>query len=209
MKISGGLSEDGVVVGNTYDKYSSANPLVRRIMSGFEGALSTLVQQCSPETIHEIGCGEGYWVLRWAEEGLNVRGSDFSNDVLKIAQANARERGLSKKLFTQRSIYDLSQEADSADLIVCCEVLEHLEDPREALATLKKVTDQHLIVSVPREPLWSVMNIARGRYLTELGNTPGHVQRWSQNSFKELVGEFFTIDSIQTPIPWTMLLCKP
>ena len=34
------LSEDGIVTGNTYDKYGSSNPLVRRMMSGFGGRIA-------------------------------------------------------------------------------------------------------------------------------------------------------------------------
>ena len=36
MKISNGFAEQGIVVGNTYDKYGSSNPIVRRIMRGFD-----------------------------------------------------------------------------------------------------------------------------------------------------------------------------
>jgi 2-polyprenyl-3-methyl-5-hydroxy-6-metoxy-1,4-benzoquinol methylase len=208
MKISGGLEEDGVVIGNTYDKYSSSNPLVRRIMRGFECSLSDLVAKSDPSSIHEIGCGEGYWTLRWAKQGLEVRGSDFSDDVLKIARLNAEQQGISKELFTRKSIYDLSAEVDSADLVVCCEVLEHLEEPVDAMRALKRVARKNLILSVPREPIWSLMNIARGKYWGDLGNTPGHIQRWSQRSFIALVSEFFQINTIKAPIPWTMLLCK-
>ena len=40
MKVSGGIKEDGIVVGNTYDKYGSKNPIVRKIMQGFDDSLS-------------------------------------------------------------------------------------------------------------------------------------------------------------------------
>ena len=60
MKISGGLEEDGIVVGNSYDKYGAGNPIVKWIMKGFHTSLSELVRAASPKTIHEVGCGEGY-----------------------------------------------------------------------------------------------------------------------------------------------------
>jgi len=59
MKISKGLKEDGVVVGNAYDKYSATNPIVRWIMSGFEDALMSFVTRTNPSTLHEVGRGEG------------------------------------------------------------------------------------------------------------------------------------------------------
>ena len=209
MKIAGGLSEKGVVIGNTYDKYHSGNPIVRKIMQGFESTLSNLVKEANPSSIHEVGCGEGYWVLRWLEEGLDVRGSDFSGTVIELAESNAVERELPLGLFKKKSIYDLQTDEDSADLVVCCEVLEHLEQPEEALRVLQKLAHKNAIFSVPREPMWSVMNLVRGKYLSDFGNTPGHIQRWSQRDFIKLVSRYFVVEQVCAPIPWTMLLCSP
>ena len=126
IKISGGAKENGIVVGNAYDKYGSRNPIVKWMMKGFESALSDLVAKASPHAIHEIGCGEGYWVLRWNEQGMAARGCDFSTHVIELARENAVGQGLPSSLFESRSIYDLKAGRDSADLVVCCEVLEHL-----------------------------------------------------------------------------------
>jgi 2-polyprenyl-3-methyl-5-hydroxy-6-metoxy-1,4-benzoquinol methylase len=209
IKIAGGAKENGIVIGNTYDKYGSRNPIVKWMMNGFESTLSELVDKVSPESIHEIGCGEGYWVLRWNEKGFSARGCDFSNDVIDIARNNSLKQGALPSLFESRSIYDLDAIQDSADLIVCCEVLEHLDDPEEGLKALQRVAKKHLIVSVPQEPLWCVLNLARGKYITSLGNTPGHIQHWSKRRFVELVSEYFDIVETRSPLPWTMLLCRP
>lgn len=209
MKISGGLSENGVVIGNTFDKYHSGNPVVRKIMKGFEKTLTKLVNDANPSSIHEVGCGEGYWVLRWLKQGmLDIRGSDFSGTIIELAKNNALEHGVPAEVFTQKSIYDLKAQEDSADLLVCCEVLEHLEQPQEALRVLKNIARKNVILSVPREPVWSILNMARGKYWSELGNTPGHIQRWSQTEFIKLVSQFFTVVQVAKPVPWTMLLCK-
>jgi 2-polyprenyl-3-methyl-5-hydroxy-6-metoxy-1,4-benzoquinol methylase len=209
MKISGGLSENGVVVGNTYDKYGSRNPIVRNIMRGFESTLQQLVDEANPASIHEVGCGEGYWVSRWSERGIPVRGSDFSETVIELARNNAIENNLSPGLFKQRSVYDLQPEEDSADLVVCCEVLEHLEQPDQALLAIQTIVRKHAVFSVPREPLWSVLNMARGKYWADFGNTPGHIQRWSQRDFIKLISRYFKVKKIRAPLPWTMLLCCP
>lgn len=208
MKISGGLEENGVIVGNAYDKYGSHNPIVRRIMKGFNDSLSELVVKAKPSTIHEIGCGEGFWVLKWQQEGIAARGSDFSKQVIELAQANASEQSISKELFGVRSIYDLAPDNDSADLVVCCEVLEHLEHPKEGLLALQSITTKNLILSVPREPIWCFLNMVRGKYITHWGNTPGHLQHWSKRGFVNLVSKYFLIEEIKTPLPWTMLLCR-
>ncbi len=209
MKVSGGLKEEGIVVGNTYDKYNSGNPVVKKIMQGFDDSLSGLVSQVAPETIHEVGCGEGFWVMQWVKEGVVARGSDFSAQVIEIARGNAKEKSLSTELFQTRSVYDLTVENDSAELIVCCEVLEHLENPEQALQILQKVAVRNLILSVPREPIWCALNLARGKYISQLGNTPGHIQHWSKRSFIELVSKYFNVIKVKSPFPWTMLLCEP
>lgn len=209
IKIAGGVKQNGVVIGNAYDKYGSKNPIVKWMMNGFASALSDLIAKADPESIHEIGCGEGYWVLRWCEQGLNARGCDFSGEVIEIARENATNRGLETSLFKSRSIYDLDATQDSADLVVCCEVLEHLENPDVGLQALQRVTKRHLIVSVPQEPLWCALNLVRGKYIARWGNTPGHIQHWSKRKFIKLVSGYFEVVEIRSPLPWTMLFCRP
>lgn len=209
MKVAGGISEAGIVVGNTYDKYNSTNPFIRKIMGGFEKSLDDLVQKVKPASIHEIGCGEGFLVLKWKHEKLVARGTDFSSQVISIARENAGKVDCPEDIFQVRSIYDLDAEMDRADLIVCCEVLEHLEYPEEGLRVLQSVVGRRLILSVPREPLWCVLNMVRGKYLKKLGNTPGHIQQWSKDAFVQLVSRYFQVVEVKTPLPWVMLLCQP
>ncbi len=208
MKISGGIEEDGIVVGNAYDKYGSGNPVVKWIMNGFHQALTALVEESKPKAIHEVGCGEGYWVNKWRAEGYSVVGSDFSSEVIGLAKENARQAGLSEDAFFSKSIYDLAPE-DGADLIVCCEVLEHLENPESALQVLSSIVQDKIILSVPREPLWCGLNMLRGKYWSDFGNTPGHIQHWTSRQFIELISQYFEILVVKKPLPWTMVLCQP
>ena len=62
---------------------------------------------------------------------------------------------------------------------------------------------------MPREPIWRLLNLARGKYVAELGNTPGHVQHWSSAAFLRLVRRYFEVLAVRTPLPWTMALCRP
>ena len=208
MKISGGIKEDGIVIGNAYDKYGSKNPIVRWMMRGFNSSLSELVVKAAPKTIHEIGCGEGYWVMQWNQQGIDARGSDFSSKVIELARENAVDNGLDPDVYEQRSIYDVDTDHDSAELIVCCEVMEHLEHPEDGLRALQRIVKKHVILSVPREPIWCGLNIVRGKYLSKLGNTPGHIQHWSRLGFVKLVSNYFDVIEVKTPLPWTMILCR-
>ena len=56
-----------VPTGNTFDKYGSANPVVRRLMSGFESALGSLFTRAAPQSVLDVGCGEGVLTYKWAE----------------------------------------------------------------------------------------------------------------------------------------------
>jgi hypothetical protein len=70
------------------------------------------------------------------------------------------------------------------------------------------VARRHLLVSVPREPLWRALNMARGAYWRSLGNTPGHVNHWSKPGFVELLERYGTVEDARSPFPWTMLLVR-
>jgi 2-polyprenyl-3-methyl-5-hydroxy-6-metoxy-1,4-benzoquinol methylase len=190
-----------------FDKYGSRNPVVRYLMGGFYESLEALVSKSSARSIHEVGCGEGYWTTRWAARGLRARGSDFSEQVIALARQNARHSA-GHPQFHVASIYDLTRPRDSAELVVCCEVLEHLDDPNGALEVLASIASPWLIVSVPREPIWSMMNMARGRYWSRLGNTPGHIQKWSRSEFLRLLSRSVEVVAVRTPLPWTMALCR-
>jgi hypothetical protein len=50
--------------------------------------------------------------------------------------------------------------------------------------------------------------LLRGKYIKDLGNTPGHLQHWSSDKFVDLVSNYFEIIEVKKPFPWTMLLCK-
>ena len=80
--------------------------------------------------------------------------------------------------------------------------------PELALAELARVARRDVVVSVPREPIWRAANLARGKYLTDLGNTPGHINHWGTKAFAELVGRRFHVRSVQTPFPWTMVAAE-
>lgn len=209
VEITGGKSEDGVVIGNTYDKYGSSNPVVQRIMRGFDDALGDLVERAAPDTVHEVGCGEGFWVLEMLRKGIDARGSDFSTQVIETARRNAEAAGRAAERFKVRSVYDVEPEEDAADLVVCCEVLEHVEEPERALQAISALDAKHVVISVPREPIWRTLNLARGHYVSDLGNTPGHIQHWSARGITALVSRYFDVVETRRPLPWTMLLCKP
>lgn len=193
--------------GNTYDKYGSRNPIERRLVAGFIGAVHALVARSGAHEVHEVGCGEGELSMSLARRGLTVRGSDISAEVVAEARRRAAEAGLDVA-HRAAAIEDLAPDSDAAELVVCCEVLEHISDPQRGLEVLASLAKPWLLASVPREPLWRGLNLARGAYVRELGNTPGHLNHWSKRGFLRMLEARFEVVEVRAPPPWTMALCR-
>jgi len=191
--------------GAIFKKYQSTNPISLYLINGFKNSLLEFVQRADPQTIHEIGCGEGKLSeLLAANTNAEIRATDYDENCILHA-IHHRKKNIEYEV---RNVYKLTQEHDSAELIVCCEVLEHLEYPEKALKVINTLNAKNYIFSVPREPLWRVLNILRGKYWKDLGNTPTHINHWSRKSFIKFISTHFEIIALSKPIPWTMVICK-
>jgi SAM-dependent methyltransferase len=193
--------------GNVYDKYGTTNPVARRLMAGFMTQLDELVERTGAREAHEVGCGEGELAIRLARRGIRMRGTDAFPQVLEEARRRAADADVEID-FEATPVEELDPARHAAELIVCCEVLEHLDDPDRALEVLGQLARPWLIASVPREPLWRALNLARLSYLGELGNTPGHLNHWSKRDFVRFLTSRFEVIELRSPTPWTMALCR-
>jgi 2-polyprenyl-3-methyl-5-hydroxy-6-metoxy-1,4-benzoquinol methylase len=194
-----------VPTGNTYDKYGSSNPGVRRLMARFEDDLDALWERARPDSILDVGCGEGILTEAWADrlEDGRVVGVDLDDPGLRAEWESRRRANLE---FRAHEATSLPYSAGEFDMATAIEVLEHVPDPQATLAEMARVAGRWLLVSVPREPLWRVLNVARGAYWGSLGNTPGHVNHWSKRGFLSLLFRYGTVEEARSPFPWTMLL---
>jgi 2-polyprenyl-3-methyl-5-hydroxy-6-metoxy-1,4-benzoquinol methylase len=174
---------------------------------GFCDELERLAIGTGAGEVHEVGCGEGELLLRLAKLGLRARGSDVSEGVIDEARRRAAGAGLDVS-FGVASIDALDPGEDAAELILCCEVLEHLDDPSAALEIVARLASPWAIVSVPREPLWRALNLGRLKYVRDLGNTPGHLHHWSRRSFLDFLAARLNVVAVRSPLPWTMALCR-
>jgi len=197
--------QPGNVVGNTYDKYATTNPIERRMMAGFFGALDDMLEGLEASTIVEVGAGEGRITEQLVERfpDATVVGLDLPDSGL-VGEWSDLDVPMFFGDVTRLPFAD-----DSIDLVVGLEVLEHVPAPERALAEIARVCSGTAVLSVPREPIWRFGNIARGRYLRQLGNTPGHVNHWSARSFERIVGNQLDVERTARPLPWTMVRANP
>jgi SAM-dependent methyltransferase len=193
--------QPGNVAGNNYDKYASKNPIEQKMMAGFFDALDRMLDRLHPTTVVEIGAGEGR-----ITERLVARFPNATVVGLDLPDTNLAEEwdSIDVPMFfgdaTRMPFVD-----DSIDLVVGLEVLEHVPSPERALAEIARVCRDTAVLSVPREPIWRAGNVARGRYVSDLGNTPGHVNHWSATAFTRFVGGRLHVTEIAKPLPWTMV----
>ena len=193
--------------GNVYDKYGTSNPVARRLMAGFMAQLDQLVDRTGAREAHEVGCGEGELAIRLAGRGIAMRGTDAFPQVLAEARRRAEAAGAEID-FEAVPVERLDPDRHAAELVLCCEVLEHLADPEGALDVLAGLARPWLLASVPREPLWRGLNLARFSYVGDLGNTPGHLNHWSKPAFVRFLTRRFEVVEVRSPTPWTMVLCR-
>ena len=178
------IVEDGLVVGTGSDKYETKNPVAQYLLRQFDAGIADLVKIANPDTILEMGCGEGHVTdILLKNSDAIIQALDISQTIIDIAKNNIDSRRVN---FQQLNIYDLA-EKKPVDLVVCCEVLEHLETPEIGLLRLAEKAAPYAIISVPREPIWRMLNFIRGSYCKEFGNSPGHIQHWSQRQFIRFV----------------------
>ena len=201
------VDREGTVTGNTYDKYGSTNPVVMRLMAGFNGTLGDLFARADPQSLLDVGCGEGVLTHQWAVRLRDrpVVGIDLDDPHLHAQWEGRRAPNLDYRVMKAEALPFADGEFDCATAI---EVLEHVPDAAHTVSEMARVAQRHLLVSVPREPMWRMLNMARGAYLKELGNTPGHVNHWSKRSFVELLSRHGTVVEARSPFPWTMLLVR-
>ena len=202
------VDREGTVTGNTYDKYGSTNPVVRRLMAGFEGTLDELFRQADAQSLLDVGCGEGVLTHQWAQQLGESGASSASTSTTRPCTPSgpsATAPNLEYRVMKAENLPFADGEFDAATAI---EVLEHVPDAEHTVAEMARVAKRWLLVSVPREPLWRGLNMARGAYWKDLGNTPGHLNHWSKRSFVALLSRHGEVVQARSPFPWTMLLVR-
>jgi ubiquinone/menaquinone biosynthesis C-methylase UbiE len=189
-----------------YQKHISANPAQRFLIENFYKELIRILKPLKPDKVLDVGCGEGFTLikLKQAKIGMTHEGIDNSDAALKLSKRLNPSLNIKKG-----NIYNLPYKDNAFDLLICTEVLEHLENPRKALSELSRVTGKNMLLSVPNEPFFIIANLLRGKHLRTLGNHPEHINHWTSKGFRKFLSENgLRVSVIRHPFPWTLVLVK-
>lgn len=154
-------------------KYGPTARHVRRIVK-------RMVRDLEVESVLDVGCGQGSLLAELSEEhaGIRLHGVDVSKTALELARS---------KVAGQFSVMDIEQGAldKQFDLVLCIEVLEHIDDDLSALRNLAFMSAKYLLVVTvqgrmrrfePQE-VGHVRNYARGELVTKMQDAGLHITR--------------------------------
>ena len=196
----------GVVIGNHTPKYTARNPAIRWLTRRWVANLDQVFAQVGadqggpPQRALEVGCGEGVIAERMYRRWGEVVALDLPEAGLR---ADWGRYGGPR--FLHASAHQLPFGDNQFDVVVAAEVLEHLTDPVTGLQEMARVARRHLVLSVPREPVFRSCNLVAGRYVRDLGNTPGHLNHWSKPGFVRFVSQAAQVRAVTNPFPWTTI----
>jgi 2-polyprenyl-3-methyl-5-hydroxy-6-metoxy-1,4-benzoquinol methylase len=160
------------------EEYENQNPIAKKLFDNYYEKIGRILKQIdSGYRILEVGCaaGESSRRIHSLLNGQYFEASEYDDRLVKkIVETNPPFK------VTQESVYKMHRNDKEFDCVFLLEVLEHLENPEAALKELYRVASRYVVVSVPNEPLWSTLNLLRGKYVSEFGNTPGHINHWSR-----------------------------
>ena len=191
---------------DNFTKHMSNNPLQKFLINNFYESLISIAKPLNAKNILDAGCGEGFTLNKFMlnKVGQSIKGIEYSKKAISLG----------KKLFPEvtieeGSIYNMPYEDKLFDLVLCTEVLEHMEKPQKALLETIRTSKKNILLSVPNEPFFRLANFCVGKYIWDFGNSPGHINHWTIISFiRFLRKNKLKVKAIKFPFPWILILAE-
>ena len=171
------------------EKYTTKNPLKRlmvkrlndKIIANVGRDLSSIDSEIS---ILDAGCGEGFIdaLLIDNYSSIRITGLEFAEEAIEIAR-----KMNPKAEYVQSDITKMPFDDQSFDIVICTEVLEHLEKPDKAISEIIRVAKKYVLLTVPHEPWFCLGNLLVLKNVSRLGNPLDHINHWNLNSFRSFL----------------------
>ena len=128
------------------------------------------LQKISFKSLLDVGCGQGSFLLELQKTfpGVQFHGSDFSGSAIDLAREKISNCDFSVMDITSNTLNK------KFDVVICSEVLEHIDDDREAIKNLHAMTGKYLLVSSPQ-----------GRMRNFEERVVGHVRNYEKGELAE------------------------
>ena len=192
---------------DNYRKHTHRNPIQRLLLWNFFWNFLNLTATKKVDSILDVGCGEGFTLNRLKEKGIGkkLEGIEYLKAAIELGHKTYPNINIK-----QGNIYNLPYKDNSFDLVLCTEVLEHLDDPQKGLKELVRVSKKYLVVSVPNEPFFVLAQLARGKNWSRFGNDIEHINHWTMFGFPKFVKKNAKVKILarRFPFAWTMLLLE-
>lgn len=173
-----------------YEGYHANRAVQNRILKADDFTYKTILglirrYKIKKKMILDIGCGVGSVDFYLAEEGNRVVGIDISKNAINSAIKTAKVlKKMSNPKFIVGDIEKLNFK-NKFDVVICSEVLEHLDDDENAVISIRDALKYHgiLIASSPstNAPLYKL------GLLKNFDQEVGHVRRYSPESLRQLI----------------------
>lgn len=170
-----------------YEKYNSKNPLKRLMVERLNKQIIVQMREMIGNRegkILDAGCGEGYISRLLASSFCNAKitGLEYNVEAIHIAKKMSPNIN-----FIQGNIMSMPFPDNAFDIVVCTEVLEHLDQPEKALKETLRISMGGVLVTVPNEPWFCLGNIVSLKNLTRFGNPIDHINHWTYSSFSRWI----------------------
>ena len=187
------------------EKHLTKNPLkkqmVRKLNRKIVDSVGSYISSFESKAprILDAGCGEGFIDALLVEKFtcVNIVGLEFTNEAIRIA----RQMNPSVE-YIQGDIAQMPFQDNSFDIVICTEVLEHLEKPESALKELIRVAKKFLFITVPHEPWFCLGNLLVLKNVSRLGNPIDHINHWSKKSFQAFLQGEMEGWRVSGSFPW-------
>ncbi len=141
------------------------------------------------KNIVDIGCGSGYKLIKYFDS-FDTTGFEVEPcfSFLKKKYPNKRwvESGKPEQTFTEVN--------SESDVILCCDVIEHIIDPTILIDFINKFEFKYLVISTPdREMLKKISPSGYARSDNGPPVNDAHIREWSFNEFEGFLQRYFNI----------------